>query len=337
MIPTDLAVHLTAFLGSYLPAQRGASHNTVMAYRDAFTLLLRYCRDKKGRPPEKLMLADIDAPCVLAFLDHLGNERRCLPQTRNQRLAAIHAFFRYVQTEEPDKLAHCQRILAIRTHRVAQKPVTYLCPDDMAGILAEPDQATVKGRRDAALLSMLYDTGARVQELADVRVSDLRLDSPQHVRLTGKGRKTRIVPLLPATTSLLVAYVEEQHIDGAERRDGPLFFNQRREQLTRHGIRYILRKYAAKAGKQWAGLPAAISPHTLRHAKAMHLLQAGNPAVVIRDILGHSDIKTTAIYARADIEAKRRALEKAAPGVSSTATPSWKKDPGLMDWLRGLH
>jgi site-specific recombinase XerD len=336
MMPTDLAVRLTDFLGSYLPAQRGASPNTIKAYRDAFTLLLRYCRDHRDAKPETLTLSDVDVPCIVGFLEHLERERECGARTRNQRLAAIHAFFRYVQTEEPGQLAHCQRILAIPMRRPAHQPVSYLSVDDVAALLAQPDQGTPAGRRDAALLSVLYDTGARVQELADIRLRDLRLDPPPHVRLTGKGRKTRIVPLLPACTDLIAAYIDEHSLDRVDRQGGPLFFNRRGEALSRFGIRYILQKYIEMTRRHRPGLPPSVSPHTLRHTKAMHLLQAGNPSIIIRDILGHADIKTTTVYARADIEAKRAALEKAATNSPTSTAPSWKSKPGLMDWLRDL-
>lgn len=336
MKTTDFAVCLTNFLGSYLPAQRGASSNTIKAYRDAFTLLLRYCRDHCGLQPEKLTLSHVDVPCIVGFLDHLEAERGCQAKTRNQRLAAIHAFFRYVQTEEPSHLAHCQQILAIPMRRAAHQPVPYLSVDDVAELLAQPDLATSAGRRDATLLSSLYDTGARVQELADIRVRDVRLDPPAHVRLTGKGRKSRIVPLLRATSDLVVAYINEHSLDCVERQGGPLFFNRRGEALTRFGIRYILQKYVEMARRRRPNLPATVSPHTLRHTKAMHLLQAGNPSVIIRDILGHADIKTTTVYARADIEAKKAALEKATSTSPTTSTPSWRSNPGLMDWLRDL-
>ncbi len=336
MMPTDLAIRLTDFLGSYLPAQRGASPNTIKAYRDAFTLLLRYCRDHRNAKPEKLTLSDVDVPCIVGFLEHLEGERECGARTRNQRLAAIHAFFRYVQTEEPGQLTHCQRILAIPMRRAAHQPVSYLSVDDVAALLAQPDQGTPAGRRDATLLSVLYDTGARVQELADIRLRDLRLDPPPHVRLTGKGRKTRIVPLLPACTDLIVAYIEEHFLDRVECQGGPLFFNRRGEALSRFGIRYILQKHIEMARRHRPSLPPTVSPHTLRHTKAMHLLQAGNPSIIIRDILGHADIKTTTVYARADIEAKRAALEKAATNSPASTAPSWKSKPGLMDWLRDL-
>ena len=213
----------------------------------AFKLLLYYCRDHHGRSVE--------------------------------RLSALHAFFRYLQTEEPERMVQCQRILAIPLQRCAQ-----------------PNLATPWGRRDAVLLSLLYDTAARVQELVDLSVGDVRLDTPAQIRLTGKGRKARVVPLLSATVALLSDYLEEQQLNRPERLAYPLFWNRRRERLTRSGIRYILVKYAHQARTQSRSLPRKITPHLLRHSKAMHLLHAGNPTTVIQAILGHADLRTTDIY-----------------------------------------
>src|SRR5262249_7316420 len=206
MRPTNFSMHLTAFLTNYLPAQRTVSPNTIKAYRDAFVLLLRYCRDVRRLAPDRLNLDQIDPPLMLDFLDHLEKERRCAARTRNLRLTAVHAFFRYVQTEEPGLLLRCQRILAIPLQRCAPPPVEYLSPESLAAILRQPDLARRAGRRDAVLLSLLYDTGARVQELIDLSVRDVRLDSPAQVRLMGKGRKTRVVPLMNSTVDLLRAY-----------------------------------------------------------------------------------------------------------------------------------
>lgn len=335
MKPTNLAIRLTAFLGDYLPNQRSLSPNTIRSYRDTFTLLLRYCRDERGRPPEKLDLDDLDAHLVLAFLAHLESQRGSGAATRNVRLTALQSFFRFLQTEVPERLAQCQRILAIPRRRCPRTTVEYLDATDLADILAQPDLDTAHGRRDAVLLSVLYDTGARVQELVDLRVRDVRLEAPSQVRLVGKGRKTRAVPILDGTVRLLTDYIEAHGLGRPERGDEPLFRNRRGEALSRSGIRYILDKYTGKVRKERPGLTTHVTPHTLRHTKAMHLLQAGNPVVMIRDILGHADISTTSIYARADLEARRRALEKVA-GSPAPAQPSWKSNPDLLSWLREL-
>jgi site-specific recombinase XerD len=336
MKPTDFARRLTQFLSEYLPAQKNVSPNTIKAYRDAFTLLLRYCRDQRGLVPERVTLDSIDVSLVLAFLDYLETERDCCARTRNHRLSALHAFFRFLQIETPDRIAQCQRILAVPCQRSPRPPVNYLSRENLTALLAQPDLTTVGGRRDAVLLTLLYDTGARVQELIDVSVNDVRLDSPAQVLLTGKGRKSRAVPLLFGTVELLIEYLREHRLNRTDRADSPLFFNRRGERLSRSGVRYILAKYLARARKTNPAISKTTSPHTLRHAKAMHLLQAGNPATVIQAILGHADIRTTDIYARADMEMKRRALEKAASTGPSTPVPSWQQDKSLMSWLRSL-
>ncbi len=336
MKPTDFAIRLTQFFGEYLPAQRDVSTNTIKAYRDAFTLLLRYCRDQCSLAPEKVTLELLDVPLLLAFLDYLETVRNCCARTRNHRLSALHAFFRYLQTEDPDRILKCQQILAIPLQRIAPPPVHYLSREGLAALLAQPDLTSRRGLRDAALLSLLYDSGARVQELVDLCVRDVRLDAPAQIRLTGKGRKTRIVPLLSNTVELLEGYLREHRLNRADRVDAPLFFNQRGEHLSRSGVRYILNKYTKQACKTADLLLTSVTPHTLRRSKAMHLLQAGNPAPVIQAILGHADIRTINIYAQADTEMKRRALEKAASTTSPTVLPSWQEDKSLMNWLHSL-
>jgi len=203
MKPTDFSVHVTSFLTHYLAAQRNVSPNTIKAYRDVFTLLLRFCRDVQEIAPERLRLEQIDVSLVEAFLDYLERERKSSPRTRNHRLAALHAFFRYVQAEEPARMHQCQKILAIPQRRHARPTVAYLSKEELAEILAQPDLRTPDGQRDAVLLSVLYDVGARVQELVDLSVGDVRLDPPAQLRLLGKGRKMRAVPLMGNTVQLL--------------------------------------------------------------------------------------------------------------------------------------
>jgi len=213
--------------------------------------------------------------------------------------------------------------------------VNYLTTEELAKILAKPNMTTTWGRRDAILLSLLYDTGARVQELVDLSVRDVRIDTPAQVRLTGKGRKVRLVPLMSSTVHLLAQYMNEHRLDRSERLDFPLFFNHSGERLSRSGVRYLLSKYAGPTGSK-SSLTGRISPHTMRHSKAMHLLQAGNPSTVIQAILGHADIRSTDIYARADMEMKRQALAKAADMTPQLSAPSWLNNRGLMEWLHSL-
>ncbi len=338
MRPTDFATHLTAFLTTYMAGQRNASPNTIRSYRDTFVLLLRFLRDAHHHPVEKVKLANIDAPTVVEFLEHLQTERGSSPRTCNQRLAAIHAFSRYVQGEAPEHLLAMQRVLAIPSRRVARKPMVYLEAADLGVVLAQPDVDTALGRRDAVLLNVLYNTGARCQELIDLCAKDVRLDTPAQVRLTGKGRKTRIVPLTVSTVSLLRGYMETHGLLMPEAAERPVFGGRYGRPMSRSGVRYLLAKYVRSASGGGTCLPSKVGPHTLRHSKAMHMLQSGVPLVVIRDILGHVDLKTTDVYARADLEMKRRALEAAAASPSSPRTPTmnWRNNPKLMDWLTAL-
>jgi site-specific recombinase XerD len=290
----------------------------------------------QGIAPERLRLEQIDVSLVESFLDHLETERRSSPRTRNHRLASLHAFFRYVQAEDPAHMFQCQKILAIPLRRHAHGTVEYISKEELAEILAQPDLRTREGRRDAVLLSVLYDTGARVQELIDLSVGDVRLDPPPQVRLWGKGRKVRAVPLMDNTVQLLRDHLLENHLDRPEQVDKPVFQNARNQRPSRSGIRYILQKYLVRARSNLPSLNRTLSPHTLRHAKGMHLLQSGISLDMIRDFLGHVDVKTTQIYARANLEMKRQALEKTTEPSPVPTIPSWQHNKHLLDWLRSL-
>lgn len=336
MRPTDLAIRLTAFLTHYLPAHRNVSPNTIKAYRDTFSLLLRYCRDVRGVAPERLRLDQVGPSLVVEFLEYLEKQRHCSTRTRNQRLAALRSFFRYLQSEDPGRLAECQRILAIPSNRHQQRLIRYLQPDEVAALLAQPDQSRPRGRRDVALLSLLYDTGARVQELIDLRLKDVRLEHPAVVRLVGKGRKVRAVPLMAGTAELVRRFATERGLDVTDRADEPVFQNQNGRPLSRSGVRHLLNRYADCARRECTHLAENFGPHVLRHSNAMHLVQAGIAPIIIRDILGHVDVRTTEIYARVELETKRRALEAMAPKTQPTSRPPWQSQPGLLEWLRSL-
>jgi site-specific recombinase XerD len=272
---------------------------------------------------------------VEAFLDHLGNDRHSSIRTQNHRLAALHAFLRYVQSEVPDRLLQSQQILASPLRRHAHPIVGYLTKEYLAQILAQPDLRTRAGRRDAVLLSVLYDTGARVQELIDLN-DDVRLDPPAQVRLMGKGRKMRAVPLMDATVQILRDHRRDNALDRPEHADQPLFQNRQGGRLSRSGVRYLLHKYVEAVRRDHAGFSQTVSPHSLRHTKGMHLLQSGVSLEIIRDFLGHVDVKTTQIYARANLEMKRKALERVADGTPLPKLPSWQQNKTLLEWLHSL-
>ncbi|MEW5816807.1 MAG: site-specific integrase [Spirochaetota bacterium] len=337
MKTTDFAKLLTAYLTKVLPGQRNLSTHTITSYRDTFKLLLLFCQQRKGIAPEHLTLSQIDDTLVHEFISWIECERHCSISTRNQRLAAIHAFFRYVQTEAPERLLTCQRILSIPFKKTGKPVVSYLTPDALKAILNQPDRKTLAGRRDLVLLTTLYDTGARVQELINLVVRDIRLDQPSTIALKGKGNKIRHVPLMTKTASMLKEYLKERRLSTAGKYDHPVFFNSRHQKLTRAGIAYIIKKYVEAAKRQNnIVLPEKISPHVFRHTKAMHLLQANINLVYIRDFLGHASVTTSEIYARADSEMKRLALEQAYSLMVTDDIPAWQEDEDLLIWLQNF-
>jgi site-specific recombinase XerD len=333
---TDFALHLRRFLTDHLAGLRGCSPNTISSYRDTFKLMIVFLRDERSIPPERLTLELIDTTVITAFLAWLRTDRHNSPSTCNQRLAAISSFYRWLQTQDPARMACCQNIMQIPSSKHDQPAIAHLTVEQTRHLLALPDRSTRQGRRDATLLATLYDTAARVQELADLTVRNIRLESPAIVALTGKGRKTRHVPIDPNTTALLAAYLAERGLDTPGRDDRPVFFNQHRAKLSRGGIAWILRKYQAQAADP-ALAGAQLSPHVLRHSRAMHLCDAGVPLPYIRDILGHVDLSTTEIYARASTEAKRKALDGVYPDVVNPDLPEWNQDPDLLNWLTNLR
>lgn len=337
MQPTDFASHLTEFLSVYLPRQKNASNNTITSYRDTFKLLLRFCLEQKNIPVENLSMSMLSHVIIADFLEWIEEERKCCIATRNQRLAAIHSFFRYAQYEEPAEILHYQKVISLPVKKASKPSIPYLTPEVMKLLLSQPDKMTVKGRRDLTLLSVLYDSGCRVQELVDLRVRDVVLDNPAVLVLTGKGNKVRRIPLMKNSLALLQHYFEEHSLEKDWKKDYPLFINKQRNKLTREGIAYIISRYVGLAKRSSASMPEKVTPHMFRHSKAMHLLQAGVTLIYIRDFLGHEDIKTTEIYAKCDSELKRQAIENAYPDLVDNNLPDWSKDAALLDWLSSLR
>jgi integrase/recombinase XerD len=240
-----------------------------------------------------------------------------------------------LQCESLDHLHECQKILSIKFKKVSYDSVNYLTIEGIKLLLQQPDATTIKGRRDLALLSLMYDTGARVQEIIDLTPSMLRLNKPSTIKIIGKGNKARLVPMLDAQIGHLENYLKENKLTESHANMHPLFFNSRKEKLTRAGVNHILWKYSTIAReKNKMIIPDKISCHSLRHSKAMHLLQAGVNLVYIRDILGHVSIQTTEIYARADSQQKRTALEKAYVKVNPGEEPMWTENENLITWLK---
>lgn len=337
MKPTDFAKYLTEFLSVYLPTQKNVSKNTIHSYRDTFKLLIKYYQEIKRIPVERITLNVLSSEWLIDFLQWLETDRKCSISTRNQRLAAIHSFFRYIQAEEPAGIFHFQKIASIPIKKAKKPLVEYLTPQAIKLLLEQPDKHTVKGRRDLTLICVLYDSGARVQELIDMRVCDVTLQEPAVITLTGKGNKTRRVPVMKNTASLLQSYLLENKLETPWRNENPLFTNSQHHKLTKEGVAYIISKYATSARKTSTIVPSKVHVHMLRHSKAMHLLQGGVNLIYIRDFLGHVDIKTTEIYARADTETKRRAIENVYPDLIDSSLPDWSKDQALLSWLSELR
>ena len=290
-----------------LVAQRGASAQTIASYRDAFELLLRFAERQTHRHPSALTLRDLDAPLVLAFLDHLEQERGNSPRTRNARLAAIRSFMRYASIRDPVALPVAQRVLAIPSKRFDRPVLGFLSREEVEALLAAPDRSTWSGERDAVLFATLYNTGARVSEITGLRVADVLLDRESAVCLHGKGRKDRVVPLWKSTAAQLRAWLAR--IDRSP--DAPAFPNRAGKRLSRSGVEDRLHVALAKAAERCPSLLGRrLSPHTLRHTTAMHLLQSGVDLTVIALWLGHEDPATTHLYIEADIAMKEAALRR---------------------------
>ena len=330
MKKTDFTKALTSYFSTYLPETCGVSPNTCNSYRDAFKLLLLYFQEEKGVPANSIELRMLNRNLASDFLDWLEVQRKVSVTTRNQRLAAMKAFAHYVQYRNPEYLENCTDIIAMRPKKHEKPVIPFLTEEELKALLAKPDPSTRHGLRDLTLLSLLYDSGARVQEITDLKLKDIRLTNPAMVTLTGKGRKARQVPLMKETCKLLDAYIRNFNLN-SEPLTSPLFFNQKGQALSRYGITYILKKYVSQA--ELDSDTRKISPHVLRHTKAMHLLRAGVNMIYIRDFLGHVDISTTEVYARIDAEMKRKVFEEKVPNFTPNTTMPWEEDKDLLQWL----
>ena len=287
--------------------ERGASARTIESYRDAFELLFAFIENRTGKSPSALSLADLDAPLILDFLDHLETDRGNTARTRNARLAAIHSFMRYAAIRDPASLPVTQRVLAIGSKRFDHPVLGYLSREQVAAILTAPDRSTWSGHRDAVLLAITYNTGARVSEITGLRVGDVLLDRQAAVHLHGKGRKERAIPLWKNTAADLRGWLHRVSPEP----DAPVFPNREGKPLTRSGVRDRLERAVAKAENQCPSLRAMhVSPHTLRHTTAMHLLGSGTDLAVIALWLGHASPATTHQYLEADLAAKEIVLQR---------------------------
>jgi integrase/recombinase XerD len=322
------------YFADHLPRIRGMSSHTIQSYRDSLVLLLRFVARDRNRTVADLDLSDIDPQGVLAFLSYLERERKNGATTRNVRLAAVHAFFRFLGTRHPDQLDLVQRIMGIPFKRARQRVVEYLEYEEIEAVLSAIDRQTLPGRRDYALVATMFNTAVRVQEIVDLRACDLQLTRPFQIRVLGKGRKERFCPLWRQTAQTLLAFCKEQNLD--LRSDAKIFLNQRGEGLTRFGVRYILAKYLGRVRSYVPSLAKKrLHPHSMRHSAALAMLKSGVDLSLISKWLGHANLNTTNRYATVDLEMKRRAIAQVKTISRCSRTP-WKKNGSILEWLESL-
>src|SRR6516162_167970 len=333
-LPNLLGAIVRDYFTDHLPRVRGTSPHTIHSYRDTVMLLLRFLSERSKRTVAELDLKDLDPPGILAFLSYLEKERKNGVATRNVRLSAIHALFRFVASRNPEHLDLAQRVLGIPFKRASQRVIDYLVREEIESILKTIDRTAPQGTRDYALLAIMFNTGGRVQEIVDLRPCDFQLTKPFQVRLFGKGRKERYCPLWPQTAAVLKAFSDQRALD--LRSESRVFLNHRGRPLTRFGIRYILAKCLGLACANTPNLrKKRLHPHSVRHSTAVALLKSGVDLSTISHLLGHASPNTTNRYAKVDLEMKRQAIAKVKPVPRRSRTP-WGKDRTILDWLESL-
>ena len=336
---TDFAKYLEQYFSEHLPYERNVSINTQKAYRDVFVQYIDYMKTVHHISAEQLTLESFTKNNIIDFLKRLLGDKGCSISTRNHRLNAFKSFARYLQYNDIARIGTLQDIISIPLLKHDTPVINYLSVEGIKLLLSQPDLSSPRGKRHLLILSLMYETGARVQEICDLKVNSLRIENkPYTIRLFGKGNKGRVVPLSKEIVTLLRDYIECYHLSEIQMLQHPLFFNNRHEKLTRAGITYILESYVKMARQENSSIiPSVCSCHSLRHSRAMHLLQAGVNIVYIRDILGHSSVKTTEMYARSDSRFKQEALEKAyvdtIPNIN--LEKAWDDDD-LREWLKKL-
>ena len=336
---TDMAMLLKDFFETYLPKERGVSNHTIRSYSATFQSLYAFFKDNKGIRANKLFVKDLSRRSINDYLNWLEMEKGNKVSTRNSRLASVKAFCHYAQYKDFKNLARWQDILSIKSKKADMPYMSFLTQEGMKTLLSEVPTDTIQGRRHLAILAFLYDTGARANELISFSAHNLNLTKPYHVILSGKGRKKRIVPIHEKLVLILKAYMKDANIELNNISKQPLFVNAHGRKLTSAGLTHIIMMYADKVRENFPALmPERLSPHSFRHSKATHLLQAGMNIIYVRDFLGHSSVKTTETYVRMDSEQKRKALEAAAADIvpQSQTIEVWNDDEKLLNWLKGL-
>ena len=338
MKTTDFAYYLSKYFKTYMPGTQGLRKQSIRSYKNGFYVFFRYMKNVKGIVPDKITIDTFNVELLMEFLDYLENNGNSVA-TRNHRLTVLRSFFNYIQLVDPEHILLMQQLLSVK-HKKAPKPtVNYLTIDGIKCILDAPLSTTRHGYRDMMLLATLYETGARVSEITGLTIGDIRFESPATALLHGKLGKSRIVPLSDELADKIQNYLSKEKLTGFEHRSRLLFTNHSGNMLTDAGVRYILKKYADSTRRERPALiPEKLTTHSLRHSKAMHLLQSGVDLIYIRDVLGHEHLKTTEIYAKTDSKQKRKAIEAAYCDLpdDSDFAGDWNQDAGLMQWLDNI-
>ncbi|MGY6275031.1 site-specific integrase [Methylomonas sp. MgM2] len=331
MNSTSLAPLLERFFTQRLMLQRQVSPHTIRSYRDSFRQLLTFAQQRLHQPPSRLTIEQIDAPLIVNFLDELEKHRKLTPRSRNLRLTAIHSFFHYIAFELPTHAAQIQRVFAIPSKRFNRPQVGFLSRPEVDALLAAPDRHTWSGRRDYAFILMALQTGLRLSEMTGLKTDDLILEAGAHVRIIGKGRKERCIPLAKSTVAVLKAWLE----DPQNAASNVVFPSARGKPLSVHGVQYLLNKHRLKASKACPSLKhKRVTVHRLRHTMAMDLLQAGVDRSVIALWLGHESVETTQIYLEATLAMKEQALAKITPPEAKLGR--FKPSDSLLSFLSSL-
>lgn len=335
MNSTNFASLVTGFLTDYLPLQRCYSRNTILSYRDTLKLLLRYISIEKGVNLKSFQVKDFKRELIIEFLEWY-RKNGASSSAANQRLAAIKAFADYAQLECVEYISPLLAVSGIKARKSSAKEVTFLSVEHMSILVNKPDINTPTGFRHRVILTLLYDSGCRVQELCDLTVADIFLNTHSTVRLHGKGNKFRTVVISDVTAKLLKSYISRYLANALG--DRPLVTNRYHQKMDRDGIGYIINKYVAEIRKDNLSFPEKVHCHMLRHSKAMHMLEAGINIIYIRDFLGHEDISTTMIYVKTDNRLKNEAINRLSPKVTDeTDLPDWNRDKDLMEFLNSLQ
>lgn len=329
----DFPKLLSKFLMVYLPKQRGFSSNTVTNYSYAFKELFEYMKEKENINPSKITIEMLGYASIISFLDYLENEKGVSANTRNNRLAAIKSFMTYVSYEAPEYVNTCSIVSKIKMKKFESKPMNYLTVEATEFLFSTFDQNDPGDLRDLCIILLLYESGARVSELTAIRRSEIKLKAPHTLILHGKGNKSRIVPIDASVVRIIKRYTDLYGIDAEDF----LFMNIHGEQLSRKGVAYIVNKCFQRAKQMNPSLfPERISPHSLRHSKATHLLENGVNLIYIRDLLGHASVTTTEIYSKTNPEIKRKHLEEAAQNLIEEEEFNEDEKDNLEEWLNKM-